>query len=164
MLKWYNQKWRKHNPRNCWHCFHCFLGFRATKWEWTVEWTGVYTLKTAMTTSTTTTTNTRILKIDDLLPSHTANNEMCFIFRTEYFENKYWMWKFQNKSNLIQYVQYLLYHSQSLFGPNMKQFQYIHVKNFSQGPLLKTCYTKTIKGQLTKQDHGNLNFIPQYGS
>ena len=42
-----------------------------------------------MTTSTTTTTNTRILKIDDLLPSHTANNEMCFIFRTEYFENKY---------------------------------------------------------------------------
>ena len=42
-----------------------------------------------MTTSTTTTTNTRILKIDDLLPSHTANNEMSFIFRTEYFENKY---------------------------------------------------------------------------
>ena len=69
------------------------------------------------------------------------------IFRTEYFENKYWMWKFQNKSNLIHCVQYLLYHSQSLFGPYMKQFQYIHVKNFSQGPFLKTWYTKTIKGQ-----------------
>ena len=55
-------------------------------------------------------------------------------------------------------IQYLRYHSQNLFGQNMKQFQYIHVKNVSQGPLSKTCYTKTRVNEY-KQDHGSLNFM-----